>query len=240
MVATATAAGLCVVVRMGVLRFGLGDGEVAAAGDLVVAGEDAGDGFRVGLVFLFEDALGQGVGVIGGQDGDGALEDDDAVVEVFVDEVDGAAGEGAAVVEGLGLGVEAGEGGKQRGVDVEDALGEGGDEGRREQAHVSGQADEIDLMLAEAGDDVGVMLGAGAATGDEAGGGKAEAACGVEAGRVLNVGEDDGDGGCGDASVGDGLGDGEEVGAAAGEQDAEPGGSGRVRQGVGLGMGGHR
>lgn len=85
----------------------------AAALDLVAAGSDAGDGFRVSDVFFGEDAIGEGVGIVCGEDGDGALEDDDAVVEVLVDEVDGAAGELNAVVEGLGLGVEAGEGGQQ-------------------------------------------------------------------------------------------------------------------------------
>ena len=75
---------------------------------------------------------GEGGGVVGGEDGDGALENDGAVVKALVDEVDGAAGDFDAEIEGLGLGVEAGEAGQQAGVDVKDAVGEGLDEGRRD------------------------------------------------------------------------------------------------------------
>ena len=60
-------------------------------------------------------------------------------------------------------------------MDVENAIGEGGDELRREQPHVAGQADQIDMVLAQAGEHIGVVLGAGAALGDKDG---------VVAGRV--------------------------------------------------------
>jgi hypothetical protein len=66
--------------------------------------------------------------VVAVEDGDGGLDDDGAGVEAFVDEMDGAAGEFYAVLQGLELGLEAGEGGQQRGVDVEDAVGEALDE----------------------------------------------------------------------------------------------------------------
>src|ERR1700722_10073383 len=135
--------------------------EVASAADFVGAAGDAGDGFGVGDVLFGEDALGEGVGVVGFEDGNRALQDNDAVIEMFIDEVDGAAGYFDAVVEGLGLGVEAGEGWKQRGMDVEDAVGECGDELGREQAHVAGQDDEVDFGFAEVGDHVGVVVGAG-------------------------------------------------------------------------------
>jgi hypothetical protein len=87
--------------------------EVAAAYDVVVVADDAGDGLGVGEVLLFEDAFGEGIGGVIVMDRDNALEDDDAVVDGLVDEVDGAAGDLGAELEGLGLGVEAGEGGQQ-------------------------------------------------------------------------------------------------------------------------------
>ena len=133
--------------------------EVAAVLDGVVSAEDAGYGFGVRLVFLFEDAGGEGVGGVVGFDGDGALQDDDAVVDGLVDEVDGTACDFGSVVERLGLRFEAGEGGQQRWVDVEDTVREDGDEGRRDDAHVAGEADEVDVMLMETGDHFGVAPG---------------------------------------------------------------------------------
>lgn len=116
-------------------------------------------------MFLGEDAGGEGGFIVGVEDGDGALEDDDPVVEFFVDEVDGAAGDFRSIVEGLALGVEAGKSGQQGGVDVEDAVGEGADEFGGEQAHVTGEAYEVDVVVAEGGYDFGVVFGAGAAFG---------------------------------------------------------------------------
>ena len=194
---------------------------VPPAEHLEASGEDAGDGFGVGLMLLLENAVGESVGVVRGQDGDGSLEDDDAVVQLLIDKMDGAAGDLDAVVEGLLLRVEAGEGREQRGVDVEDAVGEGADEVRREQAHVAGEADELDVMLAESGDDVGIVLGALAAAGVEGEGGEAALAGGGEAGSVGHVRDDDSNAGVGDGARADRVGDGEEVGAAAGEEDTE-------------------
>jgi len=74
-------------------------------------------------VLFGEDAFGEGVGVVGFENSNRSLENDSAVVEVLVDEVDGAAGDLYAVIECLLLGVEAGEGRQQRGMDVEDAVG---------------------------------------------------------------------------------------------------------------------
>jgi hypothetical protein len=172
-------------------------------------------------VLLGEDAGGEGVGVVGGEHGDGALQQDHAVVQVLIDKMDGASGQLDAVIEGLGLRVEAGKGGQERGVDVEDAVGKGGDELRREEAHVAGQADEVDAVGAEAGEDIAIVVGAGAAFGDEESGGQAEIAGGGEAGSVGDIGDDEGDLNAGEAAFADVAPDGEEVGAAAGEEDAE-------------------
>ena len=65
------------------------------------------------------------------------------------------------------------------------------------------------------------MHGAMTAIGDIDGGGQAEVAGGGNAGGFGDVGEDDGDFDAGEAAGADGFGDGEEVGAAAGEEDAE-------------------
>ncbi len=194
--------------------------DVAAAADLVFAASDAGDGFGVGDVLFGEDADGEGGCVVGFEDGDGALQDDDALVEVFVDEVDGAAGYFDAVVEGLGLSVEAGEGGKQRGMDVEDAIGEGGDELGRKQAHVAGEDDEVDLGFEEGGDHVEVVLGAGSALRSENFRCEPQLGGAFDSRSIRDVGKDEGDLGV-DLSGSDGVGDGEEVGAASGEKDAE-------------------
>ncbi len=195
--------------------------EVAAVLDGVLAAEDAGYGFGVGQVLLLEDAGGEGFGGVFVEDGDGLLQDDDAVVDGFVDEVDGAAGYLGSVVEGLVLGVEAGEGGEERGVDVEDAVGEGLDEGGRDDAHVAGEADEVDLVVVEAGDHLGVVVGALAAGGGDGDGGQAEVSGGGEAGGVFDVGEDYGYFGVVEAVILDRAVDGEEVRASAGEEDAE-------------------
>ena len=56
---------------------------------------------------------------------DGRLRDDRPGVRAGVDEVHGAAGDADAVLEGLRLRVHAGEGGQERGVDVDDAHREG-------------------------------------------------------------------------------------------------------------------
>jgi hypothetical protein len=85
---------------------------------------------------------------------------------MLVDEVDGAAGDFYSVLEGLCLGVEAGEGRQEGWVDVEDLVGECGYELGTEQAEVAGQNDEIDIVIAEGGKNVGVMLCAFAAFGD--------------------------------------------------------------------------
>ena len=74
-------------------------------------------------------------------------------------------------------------------MDVEDPIGEGRDKLRREQTHVAGKNDEIDAMFAQAGDDVGVVLGAWTAFRNMESCRKAELACGGEAGRVGDVGD---------------------------------------------------
>ena len=161
--------------------------DVSAALDLVFTTGNAGDGFRVGDVLFSENAFCEGVGIVGFEHGNGALKDDGAVVEVLVNEVDSAARDFYAVVEGLLLGVESGECRKQRWMDIEDAVGESGNEAGREQAHIAGETDQMDLVLAEAGYEISVMVGAGTALGDAKGGWEAKVSGGGKAGCVGNV-----------------------------------------------------
>src|SRR5258707_1439646 len=108
-------------------------------------------------MFLFQDALGKGVVVVGIEDGDDGLQDDGAGFEILGDEVDGSSGELDAVIEGLLLRFEAGEGRQERRVNIEDALGKGGYEEGGEKAHVAGEADEINFVFVEYGGDLAVV-----------------------------------------------------------------------------------
>jgi len=92
--------------------------DYAAAGDFVVPFQDDFYGLGVDAMLLFQDTLGKGVFVVGVEDRDGGLQDDGAGVEIFVDKMDGAAGEFDAIVEGLLLGFQAGEGGEERRMDI--------------------------------------------------------------------------------------------------------------------------
>src|SRR3989442_5957460 len=106
---------------------------------------------------LFENFFGEGCFRIFVEDGDSGLQNDRAGVEIFVDEMHGAAGEFDAVFEGLALRFEAGEGREQRRVNIQDAVWIFGDEKGREQAHVSCQADEINSVFVENGGNFAVV-----------------------------------------------------------------------------------
>lgn len=166
-----------------VLRGGWELKEAAVLGG-VLAAEDAGYGFGVGLVLFDEDAGGERGRSVRVEDLDGALEDDNAVVDVLVDEVNGAAGYFCAELERLGLGFEAREAGQEAGMHVDDAVGEGFDEGRRDDAHVTGEADEVDVGVTQTLDELFVALDGGAAGDGDVRGGQAEFARGSEAGGV--------------------------------------------------------
>jgi hypothetical protein len=195
--------------------------DVAPALNLVLAAGDAGNCFAVGDVLFNENAFGESVGVVGLENGDRSLKNDGSVIEMLVHKVDRAAGDLHAIVERLLLGIEAGEGGKQRGVDVENAVGECGDESGREQAHVAGEADEVDFVLVKAGDEICIVVGAGPPFGTVEDGGEAELSGRGKAGCVLNVGDNYGDFYVEQFARADVAGNGEEVGAAAGKEDAE-------------------
>src|SRR5579863_5788368 len=104
---------------------GSGSADVAPALDLPLFAGNTGDGFGVADVLFNQDAFGQGVTVVGVENRDDPLQHDNAVVEVLIDKMDRAAGELDAVFEGLLLRFEAGKGGQQRRMDIEDAVGKG-------------------------------------------------------------------------------------------------------------------
>src|SRR3954468_14156058 len=106
-------------------------------------------------------------------------------------------------------------------MDVEDLVREGADEFRREQTHVSGEADQVHIFLAQSLDHLGVVLLAGfALRWDHT---RVEAALlgSGDAGNIFFIGNNDRDLGVGDAACVNGIGNSEEVGSAAGEEDAE-------------------
>jgi hypothetical protein len=194
--------------------------QIASALNLILPAGNACDGFAVGDVLFREDAVGEGVGVVGFKNRNGTLQNDGAVVEVLVDKVDSAAGDFDTVVEGLLLCVESRESGQQGRMNVEDAIRECSDEASREQTHVAGEADEVDSVFAKAGDEVGIVLSARTAFRNVDGGGQIELAGGGNSRSVGNVGEDNGDFSTGESAFPDRFCDSEKVGAAAREQYA--------------------
>jgi len=169
------------------------------------------------------DAVMEGFGCVVIQNGDGLLADDGAGIHAGIHEMDGAAGDLDAMVEGLLPSFEAGEGGEEGWVDVDDAAGEGAQKVAFEDAHEAAKHDEVHLGVLQGGDEglFGrfVQLGAEFAGGDELGGDLALAGVGEDAGW-FDIAQDDGDQG-GDAAGGDGVGDGEEIGALAGTEETD-------------------
>src|SRR6185312_14468110 len=98
--------------------------------------------------------------IVLGQDGNGTLRNDHPMIEMLVHEVHGTTSDPGAVFERLLLCVQSGKCRQQRGMDVEHALWKGLEKHRREQAHVSRKADQIDAVLAQASDDSCIVLGA--------------------------------------------------------------------------------
>lgn len=191
------------------------------AADLPRPGEQPAQRLRIGDVLLLEDARREGVRSVAVEHRHGALHDDGAAVQALVHQVDGAAADLHPVLEGLRLGVDAGKGREQAGVDVEDAPRKGRHEIRREQAHVAGQADPIDARPAQGGDQLRLVAGAIglAAVGD---GERRQPALPrpVEAGGRRHVAGDQGDLGR-QLAPQHGVVQRQEVAAAPREQDAE-------------------
>jgi hypothetical protein len=77
--------------------------QYAAAGDFVTAFENDSHRLGINAMFFLKNSGGEGVFSVVIFYGDDGLKNDGAGVEIFVDEMDGAAGEFDAVFEGLAL-----------------------------------------------------------------------------------------------------------------------------------------
>ena len=187
-------------------------------------GDVVANGFGIGFAFLFEDAGGEGVGGVGGEDGDFLLQDGRAGVVGVVGVVDGAAGLFFAGGEDGGVDVVAvhafaAEFGEEGGVDVHNAAGEiVGDGPEGEEA---GHEGEFDAVMAE---DVGDAFGEGVEgtavfAGDDVDG-DVKVLCALDAVTSGIAGDDAGDLGV-EFFAGDGVGKVLECGAAAGDEDAQ-------------------
>ncbi len=117
--------------------------------------EDFSERCWIGLMFGGVDFLHEGFEGVGGVDRNGLLEDYFSGVDTGVDVVDGATGLGDAGFEGLAAGVESGKGGQEGGVNVDDAVGVGGEEVGFDDAHKAGEDDVVCLMLSKPVEDGG-------------------------------------------------------------------------------------
>lgn len=88
------------------------------------------------------------------------LEENRAVIDAGIHEVDGHAGDFGSPGQRVANGMRAGKGRQQRRVNVQDAPGKMLDEHRRENAHEPGQADELDPSHLEQGDERALITAA--------------------------------------------------------------------------------
>src|SRR5512141_1055963 len=79
------------------------------------------------------------------------------MVEFLIHKMDGAPGDFHAIGKGLLLSFEAGERRQKRRMDIKNASGKLLHEPGREKAHVSGQTNEIGLVLLERADDFAIV-----------------------------------------------------------------------------------
>ena len=104
-------------------------------------------GQRIAPVFHLENPGGKRGGRVVRGDRHRRLDDDGAVVQFRADDVHRAAADLHAGIERFTMGVQAGEGGKQGGVNVEDPIPPILGEFLAKEAHETGQADDLDACL---------------------------------------------------------------------------------------------
>ncbi len=153
--------------------------DVEALGD--VGADGAEDAFGFQLLAALDDAGERFVAA----DEEGFLGDDGAFVEVGSDEVGGDADDFDAALVGLAIGVGAGKGGKERGMDVDDFVFPAPDEVGREDFHEAREDDKIDFVLLKERKDLLFRLGA-VVEGDVKKGQLVFARDGLEVGPVAN------------------------------------------------------
>src|SRR5205085_3643356 len=115
-------------------------------------------GLGIGNVLLLKYAVGERVLIIVIEHGSGPLHDDGAVIEMLIHEMHGAARNSHAVLERLLLRLQPGKSRQQRRMNVQDALRKLLNEPRREQAHISGEANQVNVILLEHSNHFGIVL----------------------------------------------------------------------------------
>ena len=88
----------------------------------------------------------------------GFLQNDGPVVQMLVNKMDRATGQLHAVFKRLFLRVHSRKSGQQRRMNVDNAIGKSPDEVRREEAHIAGQADQINLRLLQRRYNLSIVL----------------------------------------------------------------------------------
>src|SRR4051812_14936556 len=149
------------------------------------------------------------------------LQNDYPVIQLRIYKMHGAAGKFDSVSESLLLGLESREGRQERRMNIEDALRKLLYKPGREQSHVPGQANQINFMLFQRGDNFAVMLFPCLAFGRNRQSGQSQAACDFEPTGISFIGDDYSNPRIGDFSRGYIPGDGLEVRAASRKQDPE-------------------
>ena len=93
-------------------------------------------------MFLFEDARRERTRRVIRENRNRPLDDDRSRIEIRGDEVDGNAADLYPVLDGLRLSIDTGKRRQQRGVNVENRVGEGVDQRQPDDSHEAGEADE--------------------------------------------------------------------------------------------------
>lgn len=169
-----------------------------------------------------EDTLGEAVLRVVREDGDGALQDDRSVIHGLIDEMDGGSGHARAVLEGLPLGMEALESREDGGMDVQDRIRKRMQEGRSHDSVEAGECDDVDAGAAKLIDDAAIECRSIRLTPViDHDGGDAPFATPSEGGCRGTIRYDESDRGF-QAAVGDGIGDGSQIGSPSGHQNPEP------------------
>ena len=104
-------------------------------------------GLRIDAVFKGQDALRSRILVITGIYRYRSLNDQRAVIQLFINKVHSGSAEAHSVIRRLLLSLQTREAGQQGGVDIQDSLRKGMDECRAYQAHIPGQAHGPDTEI---------------------------------------------------------------------------------------------
>jgi hypothetical protein len=106
-------------------------------------------------------------------------------------------------------------------MNVEDAIGKSGDEFRRQEAHVAGQADQVDVVVAQASQHIGIVVGPRPAFGDKHRVRQTQFPGGTNSRSLGHIGDHHADFDARQPAFADGSRNGQEVRTAAGQKDAE-------------------